>query len=212
MKVKTALFLVVFMLFSTGYSEPSTQKKPRQIWAQSYLFRDSPAMEFEEWLTEKPDMKGKFVILEFWRTWCGACKKVTPVFNRFQKKFADDLVIIAVTGESKDVVASYNGPKKEYYMAVDKEQEIVEEEGFVGGCGSGDESFGGCGEPPANDVMEGQGVTEAAYGVHGWPHVVILEPEERVVVWEGFPLQEGYELTEEKILKYIDVYRKGIED
>jgi len=46
-------------------------------------------------------------------------------------------------------------------------------------------------------------------GVWGIPHAVVIEPEDRVIVWEGFPLQEGYELTEEKINKILEVGRKN---
>jgi len=47
-----------------------------------------------------------------------------------------------------------------------------------------------------------------ALGVYGIPHVVIIEPEEGIVIWEGFPLQEGYELTEVVIDHILDVGRK----
>ena len=64
-----------------------------------------------------------------------------------------------------------------------------------------------CGATPTN--KPGQGATESKYGVTGWPHVVLLEPEDRVVIWEGFPLQEGYELNAEKIEKYISAYKNS---
>jgi len=121
-------------------------------------------------------------LLEFWRTWCSACRKQTPILNEFQKKYADDLVIISITGETEEDLARYKGPKKENYLVIDK----------------------------AQSEKAQQGVTEARYGVFGWPHVVLLEPEDRVVVWKGFPLQQGYELSAEKLEKYFAVYKKSI--
>lgn len=41
-------------------------------------------------------------------------------------------------------------------------------------------------------------------GVFGIPHVIIVEPG-GYVVWEGFPLLKGYELTEEVVEKIISV-------
>jgi hypothetical protein len=44
-------------------------------------------------------------------------------------------------------------------------------------------------------------------GIYGIPHIIILEPG-GYVIWEGFPLLPGYELTEEIIDKILEVGRK----
>lgn len=44
-------------------------------------------------------------------------------------------------------------------------------------------------------------------GVFGIPHIIILEPG-GCVIWEGFPLQEGYELTDKIIAKILEIGRK----
>lgn len=48
-------------------------------------------------------------------------------------------------------------------------------------------------------------------GVSGIPHVIIVEPN-GYVVWEGFPLLEDYELTEEVVEKILSVGRKKKSD
>jgi hypothetical protein len=48
---------------------------------------------------------------------------------------------------------------------------------------------------------------EAAFGVWGWPHVIILEPQYRTVVWEGFTGFKGFELTEAKVAKMLAIGR-----
>jgi thiol-disulfide isomerase/thioredoxin len=53
-------------------------------------------------------------------------------------------------------------------------------------------------------AIDTQQRSKKAVGVRGIPHVIILEPE-GYVVWEGFPLQQGYELTEETVAKILDV-------
>jgi len=50
-----------------------------------------------------PDsLKGKVVIVDFWASWCGPCKKTFPAMNDLQKKYGDrGLVIIAVNEDEE---------------------------------------------------------------------------------------------------------------
>ena len=187
------------------------------IKPESMLYTKSPKIELEKWLTDKPDTGGKFIILEFWRTSSNECKKLTPVLNDFQKRYVDDLVIISVTGESEDILAQYSGPKKKYFQLIDKAQRAEEQLAapVVGDCVHESEQGGDSGTKTCSTCSQAklvidQGVTEAAYGVYGWPHVVILEPEDRFVVWEGSPLQEGHELTSQKLEKFFAAYKKSL--
>lgn len=52
--------------------------------------------------------KGKVVLLQFWTTWCGYCRREQPVVDKLAKEFANDLVVLAVNaGESKAKVEDY---------------------------------------------------------------------------------------------------------
>jgi thiol-disulfide isomerase/thioredoxin len=185
---------------------------PKQMWAASRLFTDAPALDFAKWLTEKPDTKGKFIIVEFWRTWCGACKRNTALLNAFQKKHGGELVVIGVTGEAEAKVKAYDGPKKEYALALDKPRDDAGGNAPAAGgkktAAGGGQVAAGAEPDPAAGADPDTGVYEAWFNVWGWPHVVILEPEHHTIIWEGFPGLAGYELTEAKIEKILAIGRK----
>jgi thiol-disulfide isomerase/thioredoxin len=179
------------------------------MWASSRVFTDAPPLDVEKWLSGKPETDGKFVVIEFWRTWCGACKRMTPLMNTLQKKFGGELAVIGITGESEESVKAYKGPKKEYFLALDrplpKEDQVVVTPEPSKNVGDGPDTAA----PQSITVHPDQGRYEAQFGVWGWPHVVILEPQYRTVIWEGFPGLKGYELTEAKVEKILAIGRQG---
>ena len=56
-------------------------------------------------------------------------------------------------------------------------------------------------------AIDTQGRMQEALGVVGFPHIIILEPGGSVV-WEGFPYQENYELTDEIVEKILKIARE----
>lgn len=180
----------------------------KHIWASSRLFTDAPALDVAKWLTDKPEMEGKFLVVEFWRTWCGACKRMTPFMNDLQKKYGNELAVIGITGEAEETVKAYAGPKKEYFLALDKPRSPAQLAAAAQRLPTDTAPAESAPSQAAERRAAEQGQCEAAFDVWGWPHVVVLEPQYHTVVWEGFPGLKGFELTEAKIEKMLAVGRQ----
>jgi thiol-disulfide isomerase/thioredoxin len=82
------------LLFICFFSIISIQAQDKQLWAKSIINQEAPDLVVEKWLTKKPNTKGKFVLIDFWATWCAPCRRAIPDLNKFQKRFKKDLVII----------------------------------------------------------------------------------------------------------------------
>ncbi len=64
----------------------------------------APLIFVQEYLKNKPkdtDLKNKYILLEFWATWCGPCLKEVPKINSIAQKYADreDVIVISITDE-----------------------------------------------------------------------------------------------------------------
>lgn len=116
-KIFTVLLLSVVCLASVH----AQQKK---LLAKSFINQKAPALTIEKWITARPTTKGKFVLLDFWATWCGPCKMVIPKLNDFHNEFVNDLVVIGLSDESKSTIKRMKSPIIEYFNAIDKSKKL----------------------------------------------------------------------------------------
>ena len=91
----------------------------KQIWAKSYIDKKAPELVVEKWLGDKPDTKGKFVLIDFWATWCGPCRRYIPELNKFSTTFKNDLIIIGLSDETEAQIKAMTSPEIKYYKAID---------------------------------------------------------------------------------------------
>jgi cytochrome c biogenesis protein CcmG/thiol:disulfide interchange protein DsbE len=157
--------------FNSEFNVPVV-KEGKRLWAASFIWSKAPELVVETWLTDKPDTEGKYVLIEFWNTWCPPCRRSLAVLNGFHRKYGKELVVIGVCDEKPETVRNFKTHKIEFFSAIDT-----------------------------------QARTKKEFGVFGVPHAVILEPE-GYVIWEGFPLLKGYELTDKIIERILAVGRK----
>lgn len=68
----------------------------------------APRINITDWIKNAPADKNldhKYIVLEFWATWCGPCIAAVPHMNKIQKEFHQkDLYYISITDESVDKV------------------------------------------------------------------------------------------------------------
>lgn len=82
----------------------------------------APALVVEKWLSKKPNTKGKFVIVDFWATWCAPCRQAIPHMNNISQKFKKDVVVIGLSGETEEKVKAMKNPTIDYFSAVDSKK------------------------------------------------------------------------------------------
>jgi len=90
-----------------------------QIYARSFRGRTPPQIVVDQWLTPAPDVTGKFVLVDFWATWCGPCRESIPHLNELYSRFKDRLVVIGLSDEPEGAVRKLTTPKIEYSVGID---------------------------------------------------------------------------------------------
>ncbi len=126
--MKNKIVLAILCVAIAGVALAADKK----LWARSVLGKKAPDFVVEKWLTAEPDRGGKFVMIDFWATWCGPCRKAIPELNAFQKKFADKLIVIGVSDETEDKVRAFKDPGLEYSSALDPKGRMKKELAVTG--------------------------------------------------------------------------------
>ncbi len=86
--------------------QTKAKKGPKQLWAQSYIWAKAPKIEIERWYNGKAvDMKDKYIMLEFWSTWCSQCRRMVPKLGEIHKKYKDELALMVLTDEDETTLA-----------------------------------------------------------------------------------------------------------
>ncbi len=155
--MKNVFFCFALLFVTLSYAQE------KQLWAKSFLNKKAPEIVVEQWLTDAPDTEGKFVLIDFWATWCGPCKKAIPELNVYHEKFKDQLVVIGISDETQAKVEKMKTPKMDYYSAIDT-QERLENIYEVKGI-------------PHCVIINPEGIVVW----EGWPHLPGFELTEKVI-------------------------------
>jgi thiol-disulfide isomerase/thioredoxin len=92
-----------------AHSEPVDtilHKQPEQHLGQA---PDFEKISLKKEVLKLSDYKGKIVVLNFWATWCGPCRREIPLLIKLQDEYSDRLVVIGVAldEEGFEVVGPY---------------------------------------------------------------------------------------------------------
>ena len=101
------LSFIIMFSFAGELNEISNTPPQKKMWAQSFIGKQAPAIEVEGWIKDPGNLEGKYILIDIWATWCGPCRKVIPELNEWQEKFADKLIIIGISNETKEKVEPY---------------------------------------------------------------------------------------------------------
>lgn len=109
------LFKIFFLLFLVSCdSGTANQKKTEKEIAKSKKTKFIKAPEFsladlDGNIINLSDLKGKVVLLNFWGTWCGPCRREIPDFVNLMKKHQDSgfeiLGVTLTSGPSSNIKA-----------------------------------------------------------------------------------------------------------
>ena len=95
LNMKNKIILVSFFLFSLLFSCQKAEKKV-VLNATDYIAN----------IPKDKSFQNKFIVLEFWATWCAPCLSAVPHINDLQDKFKSnpDLIFVSITDEKSERV------------------------------------------------------------------------------------------------------------
>jgi thiol-disulfide isomerase/thioredoxin len=78
---------------------------------------------------ELKSLKGKYVLIDFWGTWCGPCITEMPLVKEYQEKYKDQLAVLGInSGDSMEKMKDFvekNGYDWEQLLAESPDQDLV---------------------------------------------------------------------------------------
>ena len=60
--------IILLLVLSFDVKSQEVNPSGKKIWAKSFLNQKAPEIVVDQWVTDEPKLKGKFIIVDFWAT------------------------------------------------------------------------------------------------------------------------------------------------
>ncbi|MEY2714874.1 MAG: hypothetical protein RIT24_1217, partial [Planctomycetota bacterium] len=157
-------------LEAKGYTKPKPREKskppaPRGLLEVGAIAPDFALKDLEGKEVTLASLRGKVVVLDFWASWCGPCKRAMPFLQELHASYEAD----AAT-KGKVVVLGMNTSETD----PDAARRVIKEKSLTYGC-----------------LLDADAAS-LTYGVTGLPALFVIDPSGRVAVSHGGFGGEGF--------------------
>lgn len=96
------------------------QLEEKQISNLKFKTLDGEIIHFE-------NIKDKPILINFWATWCMPCKIEMPILESLHQDMKNELILLGIANEKKEIVESYLKDKNiNYTIVIDESMQLAE--------------------------------------------------------------------------------------
>ena len=123
--------LIMGVLMLLGLTTNAMAEDLDSLYAQSLLKVGTQAPNFELPTPEGKkvqlsDFKGKYVLIDFWASWCAPCRMLSPVIEQLHNEFEGKAVVAKVDVDNNQQVSLEYGIRSIPTLLIFKNGEVVD--------------------------------------------------------------------------------------
>ncbi|TVR28419.1 MAG: TlpA family protein disulfide reductase [Balneolaceae bacterium] len=95
--LKIKLILPLALLFMVSACGGESQNESQADRSHESIVENAVFADLDGNDVSIKDFKGKFVMIDFWESWCGPCLQVFPSLDQLREEYPDNFEVLAVT-------------------------------------------------------------------------------------------------------------------